>query len=250
MGRPPAAADPSAAAGAAGPDVPLGWSPAPRPVRLALAGARVSLEPLDPPAHAAALYEASRGAGAEHLWDFLAVGPFEAADQFDAWLESVAALDDPLFYAIVPQASSLPAGMCSYLRITPEHGVIEIGNIWFSPGLQRTAAASEAIYLLARHAFDTLGYRRLEWKCDALNAPSRRAALRFGFSFEGVFRQHMVVKGRNRDTAWYALLDGEWPQARSAFERWLAEENFDADGVQRATLAELRSQPPAQEARR
>lgn len=248
MGRPPAAADPAAEPAERG--APLAWSPVPRPQRVTLAGARVSLEPLDPRAHAAALYDASRGAGAEHLWDFLSVGPFESAGEFAAWAESVASVDDPLFYTIVPRAGSLPAGVCSYLRITPEHGVIEIGNIWFSPRLQRTAAASEAIFLLARYAFDTLGYRRLEWKCDALNAPSRRAALRFGFSFEGVFAQHMVVKGRNRDTAWFALLDGQWPQARGAFERWLAEENFDADGVQRATLAELRARRSAPEAQR
>jgi RimJ/RimL family protein N-acetyltransferase len=130
--------------------------------------------------------------------------------------------------------------MASFLRMAPEHGVIEIGHIWFAPALQRTRQATEAIYLMARHVFDDLGYRRLEWKCDALNEPSRRAAQRFGFTFEGVFRQHMVVKGRNRDSAWFSILDGEWPAIREAFEAWLGPENFDADGRQRQTLAAVR----------
>ncbi len=126
------------------------------------------------------------------------------------------------------------------MRITPEHGVIEIGHIWFGTALQRTPAATEAIYLLARHAFDDLGYRRFEWKCNAQNAPSCRAAERFGFTFEGIFRQHQIVKGRNRDTAWYSIVDGEWPAVGAGFERWLAPENFDDDGRQRRSLAELR----------
>ncbi len=131
--------------------------------------------------------------------------------------------------------------MASYLRMVPEHGVIEIGHIWFSPGLQRTRQATEAIYLMSRHVFDDLGYRRLEWKCDALNEPSRRAAARFGFTYEGVFRQHLVVKGRNRDSAWFSIVDGEWPLIRAAFEAWLAPENFDAAGVQRRSLAVIRA---------
>ena len=134
----------------------------------------------------------------------------------------------------------LAGGVVSYLRIEPEHGCIEIGHIWFGAALQRTPAATETIYLLARHAFDDLGHRRLEWKCDAANARSRRAAERFGFTFEGVFRQHMIVKGRNRDTAWFALLDGEWPAARAAYEAWLRPENFDADGRQLSPLAAAR----------
>jgi RimJ/RimL family protein N-acetyltransferase len=157
-----------------------------------------------------------------------------------AWLTSCAASADPLFLAVIDRASGRAAGVVSYLRIEPEHGVIEIGHIWFGHALQRTPAATETIHLLARHAFDDLGNRRLEWKCDAANARSRRAAERFGFTFEGVFRQHMIIKGRNRDTAWYALLDSEWPAARDAFEAWLAPENFDADGRQRRSLAELR----------
>jgi hypothetical protein len=134
--------------------------------------------------------------------------------------------------------------MASYLRITPEHGVIEIGDIWFGPAYQRSRQATEAIFLLARHALDELGYRRLEWKCDALNERSRRAAERFGFSLEGVFRQHMVIKGRNRDTAWFAILDHEWPAIRAGFERWLASSNFDDEGRQRRSLRELRDAPP------
>jgi RimJ/RimL family protein N-acetyltransferase len=147
------------------------------------------------------------------------------------------ASEDPLFFAI--EAEGAPQGVTSYLRITPEHGVIEIGHIWFGSPLQRTRAATEAIYLMARHAFDDLGYRRLEWKCNALNEPSRRAAERFGFTFEGVFRKHMLVKGKNRDTAWYAIVDDDWPAIRAAFERWLAPENFDEHGVQRERLGKL-----------
>ncbi len=148
----------------------------------------------------------------------------------------MAAADDPLLFAIVDRATGRAAGAAAYLRMAPAHGVIEIGHIWFGSSLQRTAAATEAIFLLARHAFDDLGHRRLEWKCDARNAWSRRAAERFGFTFEGVFRQHMIVKGANRDTAWYAILDGEWPLLRAGFERWLDPANFDDAGRQRTAL--------------
>jgi RimJ/RimL family protein N-acetyltransferase len=141
--------------------------------------------------------------------------------------------------AILPTETARAAGWASYMRITPAHGVIEVGNILFSPALQRTRAATEAMYLMARHVFEDLGYRRYEWKCNAENAPSRRAALRFGFTFEGIFRQHMVVKGHNRDTAWFAMLDHEWPVRKRAFEAWLQPENFDDDGHQRRTLAEI-----------
>jgi RimJ/RimL family protein N-acetyltransferase len=147
--------------------------------------------------------------------------------------------DDPLFYAVIGLADERPAGLASYLRIEPEPGVIEIGHIWFGVSLQRTTAATEAIYLLARRAFDELGYRRLEWKCNALNVASRRAAERFGFRFEGVFRKHMVVKGRNRDTAWYAITDDEWPGIRLGYEAWLAPENFGRDLRQKRSLGEL-----------
>jgi RimJ/RimL family protein N-acetyltransferase len=154
-------------------------------------------------------------------------------------LEAVQELDDPLYFTLLQLPGEEPEGVASYLRITPEHGVIEIGHIWFGPALKRTAAATEAIYLLVAHAFDDLGYRRVEWKCNALNRASRRAAERFGFRFEGVFRQHMVTKGRNRDTAWYAITDLEWPAVRAGFDRWLADENFDDAGAQRRALGDL-----------
>jgi RimJ/RimL family protein N-acetyltransferase len=211
-----------------------------RPERTPLAGAHARLEPVDALAHAESLYRRSHGRPEDAaLWTYLAYGPFADQRAFAAWLEERARSRDPLFFAVVEQASGEAAGMASYLNIVPANGSIEIGHIWFSPPLQRTRAATEAIFLLARHAFDELGYRRLEWKCDALNAPSMRAARRFGFTYEGTFRQHMVVKGRNRDTAWFALLDHEWPPVRTAFERWLAPENFDTAGRQRAALSAL-----------
>ena len=216
----------------------LDWKPARLPERTPLEGDSVVLEPLDPRRHAIALFTSS--SAAPELWKHLAYGPFEDQRAFSKWLDERAATDDPLFYAIVDLAAGGARGMASYLRMEPQHGVIEIGHIWFAPALQRTRQATEAIFLLARHAFDDLGYRRLEWKCDSLNVPSRRAAERFGFVFEGVFRQHMVVKGRNRDTAWYSITDMEWPSRRAAFEAWLAPENFNADGGQRRSLAEIR----------
>jgi RimJ/RimL family protein N-acetyltransferase len=217
----------------------LDWKPARRPERAGLEGETVRLEPVDPGRHAVDLFRASDGAPA--LWDYLAYGPFENRHVFTEWLKERAASEDPLFFAVVDRASGHAQGMASLMRIVPEHGVIEIGHIWFAPVLQRTRQATEAIYLLARHAFDDLGYRRFEWKCDSLNQPSRRAAERFGFVYEGVFRQHMVIKDRNRDTAWFSILDGEWPVARAAFEAWLAPENFDGEGQQRRSLAEVRN---------
>jgi len=216
----------------------LSWSPARTPARAPLEGETVKLEPVDPARHAGELFTASEGAPS--LWDHLAYGPFEDQEVFASWLEERAASNDPLFYAIIERASGQAQGMASYMRIVPEHGVIEIGHIWFAPVLQHTRQATEAIYLLASHAFDHLGYRRLEWKCDSLNEPSRRAAERFGFVFEGVFRQHMVVKGRNRDTAWFSIVDGEWPAVRAGFEAWLSPQNFDEEGYQRKSLRDLR----------
>jgi RimJ/RimL family protein N-acetyltransferase len=215
----------------------LNWSPARTPERTPLEGETVRLEPVDPARHARDLFTASESAPS--LWDHLAYGPFENQEAFTDWLEDRAASDDPLFYAIIDRASGRAQGMASYMRIMPEHGVIEIGHIWFAPILQRTRQATEAIYLLARHAFDDLGDRRFEWKCDSLNVPSRRAAERFGFVYEGVFRQHMVVKGRNRDTAWFSIIDREWPAVRAAFEAWLAPENFDVEGRQRKSLRDV-----------
>ena len=216
----------------------LDWKPARLPQKVPLEGATVVLEPVDPRRHAGALYSSS--ADSPDLWTHLAYGPFASQAEFTGWLEDRAASEDPLFFAVVDRSAGGARGMASYLRMEPAHGVIEIGHIWFAPSLQRTRQATEAIYLLARHAFDDLGNRRLEWKCDSLNQPSRRAAERFGFVYEGVFRQHMVVKGRNRDTAWFSIVDGEWPAVRAAFEAWLAPGNFDSDGGQRRSLAEMR----------
>ena len=219
----------------------LNWSPAAVPGRSAIDGDLVRLETLDPERHAASLFTSAHMLGAEDLWQYLPYGPFAGQAEFTTWLEQRAASADPLFYAVVDWESMRALGMASYLRIKPEHGVIEIGHIWFAPELQRTRKATEAIFLLAKTAFDDLGYRRLEWKCDSLNVPSRRAADRFGFTFEGIFRQHMIVKGRNRDTTWFSMTDGEWPSRKAAFEAWLSPENFDGAGNQRRGLAEVRA---------
>jgi RimJ/RimL family protein N-acetyltransferase len=203
----------------------------------------VVLRPVDPAADQDDLYAVSHPPeGDLSTWTYLPDGPYESPADMRRMLDFAARSEDPLFFTIV--IDDRPAGMASYLRITPEHGAIEIGHIWFGSTLKRTPAATEAIYVLARHVFDDLGYRRLEWKCNALNAPSRRAAERFGFTFEGVFRKQQVVKGRNRDTAWYAIVDEDWPPIRAAFEAWLAPGNFDASGRQRRALAQFRS-PPA-----
>ena len=223
----------------------LDWVPARVPARAALVGASVRLEPVDPERHAAALYAAAHGPGHDPaLWDYLGYGPFADEAEFTGWLSARAESADPMFHAVVDAATGEAGGMASYLRIEPADGVIEIGHIWFGAALQRSRQATEAIFLLARHAFDDLGYRRLEWKCNAQNARSRAAAARFGFRYEGTFQQHMITKGRNRDTAWFAIIDGEWPPARRGFERWLADDNFDATGRQRASLATLRAAEP------
>jgi RimJ/RimL family protein N-acetyltransferase len=222
------------------------WTPARLPDGTPLAGARVRVEPVDAERHAADLFEAAQGAGADpHLWDHMAYGPFADVAALQEHLAAQARSEDPRFYAVVDLATGRAAGVVSFLRANPADGVIEIGHIWFGAPLQRTPHATEAIHLLARHAFDDLGHRRLEWKCDAANARSQAAARRFGFTFEGIFRQHMIVKGRNRDTAWFSIIDGEWPAIDRAFANWLAPENFDADGRQRATLAQLRGDQPA-----
>jgi RimJ/RimL family protein N-acetyltransferase len=217
----------------------MNWTGARPPERKPIDGALVRLEPLDPAAHGDDLFAAS--AGAEATWFYLPYGPFAGREEFVSWLRERAALSDPLAFTIVDRAAGAARGIETLMSIEPEHGSIEIGHIWLSPALQRTRQATEAIYLLARYAFDELGNRRLEWKCDAANAPSRRAADRFGFTYEGVFRQHRVVKGRNRDTAWYSITDGEWPARRAAFEAWLSADNFDASGKQQRSLAEIRN---------
>jgi RimJ/RimL family protein N-acetyltransferase len=221
----------------------LHWHGGKRPDRSPIEGETVTLEPLDASRHASQIYSAV--VGADELWDYLPYGPFDSERAFTAWLAENASSADPLFYAIVDRVDNTPRGVGSYLRMKPQHGVIEIGHLLFTPALQRTRQATEAIYLWSRHAFDDLGNRRLEWKCNALNAPSRRAAERFGFTFEGVFRQHMVVKDHNRDSAWYSITDREWPSRRAAFEAWLAPANFDSDGRQRRSLTEVRNGIPA-----
>ncbi len=202
-----------------------------------LSGRYVRIEKAAATGHAEALYGSFSHSDPEgHVWTYLGYGPFANYGEFHAWLTEREQSTDPVFLAFIPRRTGKAAGMGSFMRMDGANGVIEIGHIWMSPGLQRTREASEAIFLMMRHAFDDLGMRRLEWKCDALNAPSRRAADRFGFTFEGIFRQHMIVKGRNRDTAWYAVVDGEWPRLRKAFEDWLEPENFDSDGRQKRPL--------------
>jgi RimJ/RimL family protein N-acetyltransferase len=215
----------------------LDWQPVEAPARVALEGTSVRLEPLDPDAHGDSLHDAGRD---PRIWEYLPYGPFGERAAFDAYLGRMASTEDPLAYAIVEADSGRALGVATYLRIEPLHGVIEIGHIWMAPELQRTRPATEAIYLLARHVFDELGYRRLEWKCNALNAASCRAAERFGFTAEGVFRNHLVVKGRNRDTSWYAITDSEWPAVRAGFDAWLDASNFDGHGRQLRRLADLR----------
>ncbi|KIN63240.1 Acetyltransferase [Sulfitobacter noctilucicola] len=201
-----------------------------------LQGRYAELEPLSAEKHAALLFRAF--AGHDSLWDYMPNGPFSSASQYHRWVRDHAGQADPYFYAIRNKQSDQWEGLASFLRISPEAGSIEVGYITFSPALQRTPAATDAMYLMMKWAFDA-GYRRYEWKCNALNAPSRRAAQRLGFSFEGVFRQAAVVKGRNRDTAWFAVIDREWPALKEAFEAWLAPGNFDADGQQRERLGDL-----------
>jgi RimJ/RimL family protein N-acetyltransferase len=205
----------------------------------------VRLEPLDPAIHAAELYAAShpsaetRTEQVRNLWTYMPYGPFPDLAAFTAWLGTQAASADPLFFAVRDLATGQASGMVSYQAIQPEHRSIEIAHIWFGPALQNTRQSTEALYLLMAHSFDELRYRRLEWKCDALNRSSRQAALRLGFAFEGIFYQHRIVKGRNRDTAWFSLLDYEWPRISANFRTWLAPDNFDENGRQRQSLSVL-----------
>ncbi len=217
-------------------DTLVDWRPPPHPQGVILEGRFARLEPLLADRHAASLHAANGLAADGRNWTYLPYGPFDCLDAYRSWIESSCSDRDPLFYAVIERASGAALGVASYLRITPASASIEVGHINFSPRLQRTPAASEAMILLMKHAFE-LGYRRYEWKCDALNAPSRAAAERLGLSFEGVFRQATVVKGRNRDTAWYAAIDKEWPALAVAFSRWLDAANFDAAGRQRSSLS-------------
>ena len=215
-----------------------GWRPPPRPARAVLAGRYCRLEPADADRHAADLHAANAEDRDGRMWTYMAYGPFAGEADYRRWLETASRGDDPLFLAIVDAGTGRASGLGSYLRIDPGSGSIEVGHLAFAPRLQRTCAATEAMFLMMRWAF-AAGYRRYEWKCNALNAPSRRAALRLGFSFEGVFRQATVAKGRNRDTAWYAVIDRDWPALEAAYSRWLAPGNFDDHGRQRQSLATL-----------
>jgi RimJ/RimL family protein N-acetyltransferase len=222
-------------------DQPIGpivdATPAERPGPARLEGRRCRIEKLDPARHGDALWQSVKGA--DRIWTYMAYGPFPDGPAFAEWLDGRAAMLDPYSYAVVDAVTGWASGIVTLMEIRPAMRVIEIGNIVYSPRLQRSAMATEAQYLAARHVFEELGYRRYEWKCNALNAPSMRAARRLGFKFEGIFRQHMIVKGRNRDTAWFAMTDGDWPAAKQAFERWLDIGNFDGEGRQRESLSAL-----------
>jgi RimJ/RimL family protein N-acetyltransferase len=217
-----------------------GWQKRPRPPRTAMTGRFCRVEPLDPERHAAELFAANRLDRDGRNWTYSAAGPFDRLDAYRAWIDKTCLGQDPLFHAIIDAARGSAIGVAAYLRIEPAVGVIEVGHINYSPLLQQKPAATEAMYLMMRRAFDELGYRRYEWKCDSLNAPSRAAALRLGFRFEGVFRQATVYKERNRDTAWFSIIDSDWPALKQAFERWLDPDNFDAEGRQRRRLSEVR----------
>jgi len=218
---------------------PVDPSSAPRPRRISMEGRTITLVPLDAHEHLDSLWTNTGGPQNEHLWTYMFEHPFQNRSSFEANLQRKEESNDPLFYSILDNRSGDAVGWAAYMRMEPLHRVIEVGSIMYSPRIQRTIGATEAMYIMAKHAFEDMNYRRYEWKCDALNMPSRRAALRLGFTYEGLFRQHMVVKGRNRDTAWYAMLDHEWPARKRAFEQWLDPANFDANGKQRISLAEL-----------
>lgn len=201
-------------------------------------GRYCSVEPLDPAQHASDLHQAYTLDMDGRIWTYLAYGPFASLESFRAWMNGTCLTSDPMFFAIIDNDTGKAVGVASYLRISPESGSIEVGHINYSPLLQRTPSATEAMYLMMKLAFE-LGYRRYEWKCDCLNAKSRAAAQRLGLSFEGIFRQATIYKGRNRDTAWYAAIDAEWPALDKAFLNWLDPGNFDADGKQKTSLTEL-----------
>lgn len=235
--------------------VSLSWKPVLPPRRATLRGRYVTLEPLEAERHAPGLWNAVQGS--DEIWTWLADGPYTTEAGLREALRAKETSLSAVFFAIIPHALNqsgafgagpgVAAGYASFMRIEPDHGVIEVGNILLAPSLQRTRAATEAMFLMASHVFDDLGYRRYEWKCNAENQPSRRAALRLGFSFEGIFRQHMVIKDRNRDTAWFAMLDCEWPARRVCFELWLAPNNFDKGGQQKSPLSRFTTQVKAEE---
>lgn len=216
------------------------WTPRPRPRRKVLEGRHVRLEPLFAAIHGNELFAAARMPGEEDRFRWLSEHVPEDRASFQRWLEKAEACEDPLYFTVIEKATGTIAGRQTLMRIDQANGVIEIGNILWGPAVARTPAATEAQYLFAQYVFDELGYRRYEWKCNNDNAPSKRAAERFGFSFEGIFRQHMIVKGENRDTAWYSIIDKEWPALRKAYEAWLDPSNFDSEGNQKKRLKDFR----------
>lgn len=222
------------------PGPPVAGGPAQRPLPVTLEGRHVRVVPYEP-RHAASLFALSHGLERDALFAYLSAAPFPDEAAFAAHCAAAAQAVDPLFFIIEEAESRRAVGHATFMRIEPAHRSIEVGNILYTPALQKTPGATEAMYLMARHAFEELGYRRYEWKCNALNAPSRRAAERLGFSFEGIFRKHMIIKGLSRDTAWFALLDEDWPRARAAFQAWLDPSNFDPAGRQKRRLEELRA---------
>jgi RimJ/RimL family protein N-acetyltransferase len=215
------------------------WRARPRPPRTEMVGRYCRLVPFDVAAHTPKLFAAFGEEKSGKFWTYLPAGPFPSLGEYRAWTEKTCLGEDPLFFTILDAATAEPLGVASFLRIDPANGVIEVGHINYSPRLQRRPAASEAMFLMMQRVFDELGYRRYEWKCDALNAPSRAAALRLGFTYEGLFRQAVLYKARNRDTAWYSMLDREWPALKRAYERWLDPGNFDGKGNQKQRLSDL-----------
>ncbi|NGN44258.1 GNAT family N-acetyltransferase [Mesorhizobium sp. CGMCC 1.15528] len=218
------------------------WQPRPRPQREVIEGRYVRLEPLDAARHGDGLFTASSVPDAGERFRWLPEFPPQTRAEFQPWLDRVQASEDPLFFTVIDKASGKIAGRQTLMRIDAANGVIEIGNIYWGPIISRKPAATEAQYLFMKYAFDTLGYRRYEWKCNNANLPSKRAAERFGFQFEGIFRQHLVVKGENRDTAWYSVIDTEWPALKRAYEAWLDPANYDAEGKQKRRLEDFRAE--------
>lgn len=218
-----------------------GWTPRPRPPKTPMIGRTCRLEPVSAERHGPDLFEAYRQDKTGRLWTYLSVGPFETLDGYLAWARAAEASEDPVYYAVIDTATGKAVGTASFLRIDPANGVIEVGWITWSPLMQRTAVSTEAMALMMARVFDELGYRRYEWKCNDLNGPSKSAASRLGFTFEGVFRQAAINKGRSRDTSWFSVIDGEWPVVKKAFEAWLDPANFDADGRQRRSLQDIRA---------
>jgi RimJ/RimL family protein N-acetyltransferase len=214
--------------------------PRPRPPRSVMEGRFTRLEPFSVKDHARDLFMAYAEDAAGEMWRYFVVGPFATLGDYVTYARQSMSGSDPLYFAIIDGATNRATGVASFLNITPEHGSIEVGAIALSPKLQRTPAATEAMYLMMKRAFDELGYRRYEWKCNDRNEPSKRAAERFGFKFEGVFRQHMIVKGENRDTAWFSIIDKEWPALEKSYEGWLHPDNFDSDGNQKRRLEDFR----------